>query len=92
MTVNIVTTEDLQAFKKELLLELTSLITARPTVPLKWLKSYQVRELLGISPGTLQNLRLSGKIEYSKINGLTFYKYEDIVEMMESEKKNGRRK
>jgi transposase len=92
MTVNIVTNEDLQSFKKELISELTTLISARPQIPLKWLKSYQVRELLGISPGTLQNLRLSGKIEYTKINGLTFYKYEDIVEMMEKEKKNGRKK
>ena len=92
MTVNIVTNEDLQNFKKELLVELTNVVNGRPTIPLKWLKSYQVRELLGISAGTLQNLRINGTIQYTKINGLTFYKYEDIVEMMEKQKKGGKRK
>ena len=88
MPANIITTEDLQEFKKELLKELVELINARPAVPMKWLKSYQVRELLGISPGTLQNLRANGKLECSKVNGLLFYKYEDIMEMMEREKTN----
>ena len=92
MTVNIVTNEDLQNFKKELILELTDLINARPAVPLKWLKSYQVRELLGISPGTLQNMRTNGMLESTRINGLVFYKYEDIVEMMEKEKSSGKRR
>ena len=62
MTVNIVTNEDLNQFKKELLSELTSLISVKPAIPVKWLKSYQVREMLGISPGTLQNLRINGTV------------------------------
>ncbi|MEK6510021.1 DNA-binding protein, partial [Myroides sp. C4067] len=32
--------------------------------------------------GTLQNMRLKGTIPYKKIGGLIFYRYEDIVEMM----------
>jgi hypothetical protein len=67
MTVNIVTNEDLNQFKKELLDELASLISSKPAIPVKWLKSYQVREMLGISPGTLQNLRINGTVEYTKI-------------------------
>jgi predicted site-specific integrase-resolvase len=41
-----------------------------------------VRELLGISPGTLQNLRVNGTLPYTKIHGSMFYDYEDIKKMM----------
>ncbi|WP_423212698.1 helix-turn-helix domain-containing protein [Myroides odoratimimus] len=51
----------------------------------QWIKSYEVRKLLGISPGTLQNMRLNGTIPFKKIGGLIFYRYEDIIKMMESE-------
>lgn len=88
MNVNIVTKEDLLEFKKELVAELTTVINAKPVMPVKWLKSYQVREMLNISPGTLQNLRINGSVEYTKIGGLTFYNYEDIVKMMEKGKRN----
>lgn len=89
MTVNIVTNEDLQVFKKELLAEIKLLLDAKPAAQMKWLKSYQVKELLGISRGTLQNLRVNGTVEYTKIGGLVFYNYEDILKMMEKDKQNG---
>lgn len=88
MNVNIVTKEDLLEFKKELVAELTAIVSARPPMPVKWLKSYQVIEMLNISRGTLQNLRINGTIEFTKIQGLTFYNYDDIVKMMEKDKKN----
>lgn len=45
----------------------------------EWLKSYKVRKLLSISPGTPQTLRKKGTIRFSKIGGLIFYKYADIA-------------
>jgi hypothetical protein len=90
MTVNIVTSEDLQNFKKELLAELASFMDARPAVPVKWLKSYQVKELLGLSSATLQTLRINGTLSYTKIGGLIFYCYDDIIKMMEKDKKNAK--
>jgi predicted site-specific integrase-resolvase len=48
----------------------------------KWLKSYEVRELLNISPGTLQNLRINGTLPYTKIGGVMFYDYEDIKKIL----------
>jgi len=47
------------------------------------LKSYEVRKLLGISPGTLQNLRLNETLPYTKIGGLMYYRYEDIRKLMD---------
>lgn len=92
MTVNIVTNEDLLHFKTELVSELKTLIGTRPAVPVKWLRSYQVREMLSISAGTLQTLRINGTVEFTKIGGLTFYNYDDIVKMMEKDKKNVKKK
>ncbi|MGJ1203826.1 helix-turn-helix domain-containing protein [Sphingobacterium lactis] len=42
-----------------------------------------MRKLLGISAGTLQNLRVKGTLPYKKISGLMYYKYEDIQRLME---------
>lgn len=87
MSVNILTKEDLLQFKTELFTELKKLLAESPNQPKKWLKSYEVRELLGISPGTLQNMRQNGTLTASKIGGLMFFNYDDIVKLMESQKR-----
>lgn len=84
MPTEIVTTDDLREFKIELLAELKKLFKEHHGQPAKkWLKSYEVRELLNISPGTLQNLRINGTLPYTKIGGSMFYDYEDIRKMLE---------
>ncbi|MDC9722205.1 MAG: DNA-binding protein, partial [Urechidicola sp.] len=56
MSATIITTEDLHDFKLELLDDIKQLLnTQSGQVTKKWMKSPEVRELLGISPGTLQN-------------------------------------
>ena len=54
--------------------------------PKKWLKSSEVKNLLRISPGTLQNLRINSTLTYTKIGGIIFYSYEDILKVMEQNK------
>lgn len=49
----------------------------------KWLKSIEVRKLLNISPGTLQNLRINGTLRFTKIGGMLYYKLEDIHKLLE---------
>ncbi|MEX2232663.1 MAG: helix-turn-helix domain-containing protein [Cyclobacteriaceae bacterium] len=86
MAANIITPEDLQAFKQELLEEIKSLLSNRPATTRKWLKSHEVRRLLTISPGTLQNLRVNGTLPFTKIGGVIFYDYEDIRKMLQDNK------
>jgi hypothetical protein len=89
MAANIVTLEDLQSFKEELLTEIQKLLTKRQTTPArKWLKSHEVRRLLTLSPGTLQNLRVNGMLPFTKIGGVIFYDYDDIQKMIEENKRN----
>jgi hypothetical protein len=54
----------------------------------RFLKSHQVERMLGISPGTLQNLRINGTVPFSKIGGTIFYDHEDIHKLMNGFKQN----
>lgn len=80
----LITKEDLKLFKSEMLTEMRQLLKPGAAQQSKqWLKSYEVRKLLNISPGTLQNLRINGTLRYTKIGGLLYYKHEDIVKLLE---------
>ena len=88
MAATIITPEDLQNFKQELLAEIQKLLSQRQTGPArKWLKSNEVRRLLLVSPGTLQNLRVNGTLPFTKIGGVIFYDYDDIQKMLEENKR-----
>jgi len=89
MAVEIITRDDLFTFKTELIRELRELLNAPAAQPKKWLKSWEVREMLGVSPGTLQNMRINGALPYTKMGGLIFYDYDDIKKLMEDTKKVG---
>jgi hypothetical protein len=89
MAATIITPEDLQNFKQELLTEIQQLLSQKQTGPTrKWLKSNEVRRLLLVSPGTLQNLRVNGTLPFTKIGGVIFYDYDDIQKMIEEHKRN----
>jgi hypothetical protein len=47
--------------------------------------------MLKISPGTLQNLKNSGVIPFSKMGGIHFYDSEEIQRLLESAKTNAKR-
>jgi hypothetical protein len=84
MAATIITTEDLREFKMELLNEIKQLLNNQSgRSAKKWLKSQEVMDLLGISPGTLQNLRVNGTLPYTKIGGVLYYDYQEIMEVLE---------
>jgi hypothetical protein len=89
MAVNIVTKEDLIEFRNQLLTDLKSLIHEKPgNTNKEWLKSSEVRKLLKISPGTLQNLRINRTLNYTKVGGTLYYSSEDIMKLLESKNSN----
>tara|TARA_R110000868_G_scaffold71713_2_gene209686 strand:- start:13390 stop:13668 length:279 start_codon:yes stop_codon:yes gene_type:complete len=84
MAATIITTEELREFKMELLDEIKEILQQSSGNAIKrWLKSPEVRELLGISPGTLQNLRINGTLAYTKVGGTLYYDYQEIMNVME---------
>lgn len=84
MNVEFITKADLDQFKNEISENLTTSI--KDLQPKKWLRSKEVRQMLGISSGTLQNMRIHGHIKYSKIGGTLFYEYNDLVEVLNESK------
>ncbi|QJD98513.1 helix-turn-helix domain-containing protein [Mucilaginibacter robiniae] len=88
MTLNeLITKEDLKAFKAELLEEMKSILSPVKAQRKQWIKSQEVRTLLDISPGTLQNLRVNGTLTYTKIGGILYYKQEDIQKLLDGKGK-----
>ena len=83
MNVELITKQDLREFKNDLLTEIKQIIKPGQGQSKQWLKSVEVRKLLNISPGTLQNLRINGTLRYSKIGGMMYYKLEDIHKLLE---------
>ena len=86
MNVELVTREDLRRLE-DLLKEIKQLIQPGQSQPKKWLKSSEVRKMLNISPGTLQNLRINGTLRFTKMGSIMYYKLEDINKVLEE---NGR--
>jgi hypothetical protein len=84
MTNELLTREDLQHFRTQLLNELKELLLPARQSTKQWLKSSEVRKMLGISHGTLQNLRISRSLPYTKLGGIMFYRYEDIEKILEA--------
>lgn len=79
MPTSVITSDDLREFKMELLEDLKQLIKQPvQSQSKKYLKSAEVMELLQVSPGTLQNLRINGTLPYSKIGGIIFYDADEI--------------
>ena len=78
----LVTKKDLLNVVNALLQELKNV--KKEDKPAQWLKSSEVRKLLRISPGTLQNLRINGTLNFKRIGGIIYYKYEDIQNMLEN--------
>ncbi len=84
MAAKIITPEDLNEFKVDLLNDIKLLITNQSEQqPKKWLKSPEVRKLLGISTGTLQNLRINGTLPYTKVGGVIYYDYVEIMKVLD---------
>lgn len=86
MAVQIITIEDLNEFRSLLLNDLKEFIQPQSQQIKQWLKSNEVRKLLNISPGTLQNLRINGTLTYTKIGGIMYYSYSDIEKVLNGNK------
>lgn len=86
MAIEVITREDLNEFRTLLLSDLNEMFKSKPQQQKQWLKSNEVRKLLNISPGTLQNLRVNGTITYTKIGGIIYYDHNDLEKILETNK------
>jgi hypothetical protein len=86
MGLEIVTKDDLEIFRRQLLNDIRELLA-----PIKQnsenkpegFKTSHVRKILGCSINKLVSLRTSGKIRVKKIGGTLYYNREDIKRLLE---------
>ena len=87
MKFEVITKDDLHQLKEEILNEISALLEGRKEQK-KWLKSADLRDMLGISPGTLQNLRVNGTLPFTKVGGTIYYAHEDVLKVLLRNKQN----
>lgn len=84
MTKKNITREDLLTFRSELMEDIEKLLNKHSNITWKkYLKSAEVMDLLKISAGTIQHLRINGTLPYVKIGGTLYYDSDDIRKVME---------
>ncbi|WDF55902.1 helix-turn-helix domain-containing protein [Mucilaginibacter sp. KACC 22063] len=83
MAIEIITKDDLDAFRQTLLNDIRELLSnGEKSETIEWLRCADVRKLLKISTGTIQNLRITGKLKSQKVGGIHFYSLRDIQNMV----------
>ncbi len=88
MAMQVITLDDLNEFRQLLLNDLKKIIQSKTQQQKQWLKSGEVRKLLNISPGTLQNLRINGTLTYTKVGSIMYYDNSDIEKLLHGNKVN----
>jgi hypothetical protein len=88
---DVVTKEDLRQFGLELLGNIENLITQTKeghsdVTEQEWIKSRQVRKLMNMSPGSVQNLRVTEMVRFKKIVGSYYYNKADLLKLFTDEK------
>ena len=92
MAIEVLTKDDLIEFRTQLVQDIRQMLQDKPAeAPQRWLKSHEVKQLLNISAGTLQNLRINGTLAYSKIGGTIFYEGADIEKILQTNRVNAKR-
>lgn len=81
-----ITKEDLEYFRIKLLTDIEQILELnRNSQEFDWFRSKAIRKLMDISPATLQNLRITGKIRYKKILGSYYYNKTDLLKLFTDE-------
>ena len=82
MPQEFITKDDLEVFRQTLLTDIKAILKPSEGNSDEWLRCSDVRRLLKISTGTIQNLRISGKLKSNKVGSIYFYKRSDVEKMV----------
>jgi len=83
MSILVITAEDLERQLQKVVDEVKSAVTNNDSSNVRWIRSKQVKELLGISDSKLQTMRINRSITYSQIDGTYFYDKEIILSLLD---------
>ncbi len=85
--MEILSKQDLELFRIRMISDIEKILVANfsPQEDFGWLRSKAIRKIMDISPATLQNLRITGKIRFKKVMGSYYYNKEDLQKLFEDE-------
>jgi hypothetical protein len=85
MNLEIITREEFDRFKKEILDALQPMSQNQNK---KYLRSAEMRKMLNVSAATLQNMRVKGTLPYIKIGTTILYDLDKVVEIFDDNSHN----
>jgi hypothetical protein len=86
----IATKEDLIELEKSLKAHFAELIVSHR--PKKFIKTGELKKILGLSDSGVQNLRISGILPFTRLNGTIYYDWDEIVAILEKGKSTNKRR
>jgi hypothetical protein len=85
MNLEIITREEFNSFKQEVLEALKPVSAGQKK---QFLRSAEMRKMLNISAGTLQNMRINGTLPYIKVGSTILYDLEKVIEIFNENSHN----
>ena len=87
MAIEIVTKEDLQVLRLQLISDIKQMLDGlpEPVDQSTWLKSRDVMRLLNISVSTLQTYRINGTVKFTKIGGTLYYDIQQLKSLLKKQ-------
>lgn len=76
--MELLTKDDLSKIKFEIIQEVKKIITPVSLENPEFLRTSQVKELLGCSESKIETLRKNGTLPFQKVGGSIYYKYIDV--------------
>lgn len=76
------TRKDLLNLRQELLNEFNNIVEKHLKNDKEWLRSHEVKELLGISTGTLHNLIAKGTLKPKRVGHILYFSMNDLRQLM----------
>ena len=86
MSVIVITAEELDHRLQKVVADITNSIGKNDNIESRWIRSKQVKELLGISDSKLQTMRVKRSLTYSQIDSTYFYDRDSIMQILEQNK------
>jgi hypothetical protein len=80
---DLITKDDLKQLEENLIDRIIDQFVKYSSRQFMWVKSSEAQRLLNCSASTLQNLRKSRRLPYSKYGGTIYYNYYDILRSIE---------
>lgn len=78
---DLATKQDIEMLRQELL-QVFAKLSHNASPQKEWLRTKEVRDMLGLSAGSLSNWRIKGILKPTKIDGIYYYRLSEIMALL----------